>query len=392
MLDAMRRRLLIAVAATAVLGGCASMKGVSLNPLNWFGRSPPPPPAPLATIANPVTVKLLWQASVGKAGRGYFVPAVVGGAVYAADGDGNVTRFDASTGKQVWRTATARTLLGGVGADADTVVVASSEGEIIALDNDGRERWRTRVSSEVLAAPVVDGDVVVVRSTDSRIFALDARDGKRRWVYQRSQPTLAVRSATGIVLQGGYAFSGFSGGKLVAVAANNGGLRWEGSVSLPKGTTEIERVTDVVGMPWIGDREACAVSYQGRVACFDLTKGQQLWARPISSSAGLGVDVRYVFISEDRGAVSALDRSSGNSLWRQDRLANRVLTAPLPLGREIAVGDIEGHVHLLARESGAFAGRVSTDGSQIAAPPVRLPDGFLVQTTKGGLFAFATPQ
>jgi outer membrane protein assembly factor BamB len=232
--------------------------------------------------------------------------------------------------------------------------------------------------------------LVVVRSTDSRIFALDVRDGRRRWVYQRAQPPLAVRSASGVVLQGGFVFSGFSGGKLVAVSAANGGLRWEGGVSLPKGTTEIERVTDVVGLPWIGEREACAVSYQGRVACFDLAKGQQLWARPISSSAGLGVDVRYVFVAEDKGAVSALDRSSGNSLWRQDRLANRVLSAPLPLGREIAIGDIEGLVHLLARESGAFVGRVATDGSQIVAPPVRLPNGFLVQTTKGGLFAFST--
>jgi outer membrane protein assembly factor BamB len=387
----MRRLALVCIAA-ALLGGCDTFKDISLNPMNWFGRQPPPPPAPLATIANPIAVRTVWTASVAKAGRGYFVPAVVGDAVYAADGDGNVTRFDAATGKQAWRTATGRSLIGGVGASGALVVVASSGGEIIALETDGRERWRARVSSEVLAPPAVDGDLVVVRSTDSRLFALDARDGRRRWVYQRSQPSLAVRSATGVVVKGGFAFSGFSGGKLVAVSAANGGLRWEGNVSLPKGTTEIERVTDVVGMPWIGDREACAVAYQGRAACFDLTKGQQLWARPISSASGLGVDARYVFVSEDRGAVSAMDRTSGNSLWRQDRLTNRVLTAPLPLGNAIAVGDLEGNVHLLARESGAFVARVTTDGSTIAAPPVPLGDGFLIQTTKGGLFAFALPQ
>jgi outer membrane protein assembly factor BamB len=386
------RRAFLAAAAAVLLGGCSTLKDIEWNPMNWFGRAPPPPPAPLAVITNPLTVKPLWQASAGAAERGYFVPAVVGDAVYAAGADGNVTRFDARTGKQEWRVSTSRRLIGGVGADASTVVVASGEGEIIALDNDGRERWRARVSSEVLAPPVVDRELVVVRSTDSRIFALDARDGRRRWVYQRAQPTLAVRSATGVVLQGGFVFSGFSGGKLVAVAANNGGLRWEGAVSQPKGTTEIERVTDVVGLPWVGDREACAVAYQGRVACFDLTKGQQLWARNISSASGLGVDARYVFVSEDRGAVSAMDRTTGNSLWRQDRLANRVLSAPLPIGREIAVGDVEGYVHLLARDTGAFVGRVSTDGSQIAAPPVSIPGGFLVQTSKGGLFAFATPQ
>jgi outer membrane protein assembly factor BamB len=383
------RLALVLAALAVVLGGCGTLKDVSLNPLNWFGRAPPPPPAPLATITDPLAVKPLWQGSVGKAGRGHFVPAVVRDAVYAADQDGNVVRLDAASGSVVWRVNVTRALIGGVGADASTVVVASSEGEIVALENDGRERWRARVSSEVLAPPVVDGELVVVRSTDSRLFALDAKDGRRRWVYQRAQPSLAVRSATGAVLQSGFVFSGFSGGKLVAVAATNGGLRWEGNVSLPKGTTEIERVTDVVGMPWVGDREACAVSFQGRVACFDLTKGQQLWARPMSSSSGLGVDARYVFVAEDKGAVSAVDRSTGNSLWRQDRLGNRVLSAPLPLGREIAIGDIEGYVHLLARETGAFVGRVATDGSQIAAPPVRLPNGFLVQTVKGGLFAFA---
>lgn len=387
----MRRFVLVCIAA-ALLGGCDTFKDISLNPFNWFGRQPPPPPAPLAVIANPIPVKTVWTASMGKSNRGYFVPAVVDNAVYVADGEGNVARFDAASGKQVWRISTSRDLIGGVGASSSLVVVSSSEGEIIALENDGRERWRARVSSEVLAPPAVDGEFVVVRSTDSRLFALDARDGRRRWVYQRTQPALAVRSATGVVVKSGFAFSGFSGGRLVAVAVNNGGLRWEGAVSLPKGTTEIERVTDVVGMPWIGDREACAVAYQGRAACFDLAKGQQLWARPMSSASGLGVDSRYVFVAEDIGAVSAMDRTSGNSLWRQDKLANRLLTAPLPLGNVIAVGDLEGNVHLLSRDSGAFVGRATTDGTQIAAPPVPLGDGFLVQTAKGGLFAFAVPR
>jgi outer membrane protein assembly factor BamB len=245
------------------------------------------------------------------------------------------------------------------------------------------------VSSEVLAAPEIAGDLVVVRSADSRIFALDARDGRRRWVYQRQAPALAVRSPAGLVVRGGFVFAGFSGGKLVALSLANGGLRWEGTVSVPKGTTELERVTDVIGLPWIGEREACAVAFQGRVACFDLGNGSQLWARDMSSSSGLGVDARFVYVSEDRGAVSALERATGRSLWRQDRLANRNLSAPLPLGAEIAVADLQGFVHLLARDSGAFVGRVATDGSAVRSAPVPVANGFLVQTSGGTLYALA---
>jgi outer membrane protein assembly factor BamB len=281
-------------------------------------------------------------------------------------------------------------LSGGVGADGKLVAVGSTEGEVITLDADGKTLWRARVSSEVLAPPEIAGDLVIVRSADSRIFALDARDGRRRWLYQRQAPALGVRNPAGLVVRGGYVFAGFSGGKLVALAIANGGLRWEGTVSVPKGTTELERVTDVIGLPWVGDRETCAVAFQGRVACFDLGNGNQLWGRDMSSSSGLGVDARYVYVSEDRGAVSALERASGRSLWRQDRLANRHLSAPLPLGAEIAVGDLQGFVHLLARDSGAFVGRIATDGSALRTAPVPLPNGFLVQTSGGTLYALAT--
>ncbi|HYS50308.1 MAG TPA: outer membrane protein assembly factor BamB, partial [Burkholderiales bacterium] len=68
----------------------------------------------------------------------------------------------------------------------------------------------------------------------------------------------------------------------------------------------------------------------------------------------------------------------------------RRLTAPLALGREIAVGDVEGYVHFLSRESGAFVGRVATDSSPIRSLLVRLDHGLLVQTQDGNLFALST--
>ena len=368
-------RALTATAAVA-LAGCSG--------------SYPPEPAPLQTIASPIPVRVLWQANVGRGGDAVFTPAVAGGSVFAAAADGAVVRLDAATGRQAWSVQVPSTLSGGAGSDGRLVVVGSAEGEVFALDEDGRTLWRARVSSEVLAAPVVAGDLVIVRSADSRIFALDARDGRRRWLYQRAAPALVVRSPTGAVVHSEFVFAGFAGGKLVAVALNNGGLRWEGTVSLPKGTTELERVSDVIGLPWVGQREACAVAFQGRVACFDLGSGNQIWGRDISSTTGIAVDARHVYVSEDRGAVSALDRTSGRSLWRQDRLAHRNLSAPLPLGTEIVVGDREGYVHFLGRENGAFVGRFATDGSPVRAAPVPLTNGFLVQTSDGNLYALAT--
>ena len=171
------------------------------------------------------------------------------------------------------------------------------------------------------------------------------------------------------------------------MANSNGAAVWEVTVALPKGATELERVADVTSSPAVSGTTVCAAAFQGRAACFDSKTGNTLWSRDMSSSAGVDIDNRYVYVTDDKGWVHALDRSSGASIWKQDKLANRGLTRPLAIGGRVVVADYQGTVHLLRQEDGAFAARATTDGSAVRAELVRLGAGFLVQTANGGLYA-----
>jgi outer membrane protein assembly factor BamB len=386
-----RLRLRAAVLALALAAGC--------------GSTPGPQPAELTTLDNPRPLRVLWSASlveddrygaswppplVTGGDRWVFFPVLVGDAVYATSREGILVRLDAATGRQRWRTPAETQVSSGVGADADTVAVANEDGEVVTFDAaSGKVRWRARVSSEVLAPPAVGAGLVLVRSLDNRVFAFDAKDGKRRWVYQRASASLILHAPSGVSIAGDSAFAGFPGGKLVAIALSNGGPRWEATVTVPRGATELERVTDVVGLPAVQGREVCAVAYQGRVACYEAASGRQLWARDLSSATGVSLDARYAYVSDDKGAVQALDRSNGQSVWKQDKLAYRSLTMPLPEGQSIVIGDFEGFVHFLARESGAFVSRYETRGGAVRAVPLALPAGLLVQTEDGNLHALA---
>jgi len=376
-------RTMLAVVTLATLAGCSTVE--KFNP---FGSSTPKAkPTELTPIQSSAELKLVWQASVGAAGDFAFVPAVVGDSVYAAARDGSVARFD--DGRQVWRIGAGQPVSGGVGSDGKLVVVGTPKGEVLAFDAaNGREMWKARVSSEVLAAPAVVDGLAIVRSGDSRIFGFDAVDGKRRWVYQRSTPTLSLRSSVGVVPAGKFTLAGFPGGKLVAIANNNGAAVWEVTVALPKGATELERVADVTSSPVVSGGTVCAAAFQGRAACFDSGSGNTLWSRDLSSSAGLDIDNRHVYVTDDKGAVHALDRNSGASVWKQDKLALRSVSRPLALGAQVAVADYQGIVHLLRREDGAFAARANTDGSAVRGELLRFGNGFLVQTANGGLYAF----
>jgi outer membrane protein assembly factor BamB len=101
------------------------------------------------------------------------------------------------------------------------------------------------------------------------------------------------------------------------------------------------------------------------------------------------MDSRYVYATDEKSAIVAFDRGSGASLWKQDKLYGRNISAPVLIGRYLAVGDLQGYVHFLSREDGSFVARMPTDGSPIIAQPVRVEDTILVQTLKGGVYAMA---
>ena len=367
-------RSIVLSAALALLAGC--------------GSTPTHPPAELTEFQPTATLKILWQGSVGSAEKDSFFPQALGNAIYAVGADGSVTGFDKASGRLTVSFDVGERVSGGVGASGGLVLLGTPKGRVLAFDREGKPLWQAQLSGEVLAPPEAQDGIVVARTGDGRIHGLDAVTGKGRWIYQRATPALTVRTHAGVVVQKGGVFAGFPGGRLVALALVNGNIGWEAVVALPRGTTELERVADVTSLPVIDGRQVCAAAFQGRVACFDAFRGTLLWARNVSSIAGIGTDARYLYVTDDKNAVQALDKTSGAGIWRQDKLAGRNVSAPLALGRHVVVGDLEGYVHLLSREDGSFAARIETDGSAISAPPIALDaTSFLVQTRSGGVFA-----
>lgn len=375
-----RLHLVAMLVAGLIAGGCSTLDAV--NPFSSSGKIPPLPP-----MTSNAAVATLWSASVGKAGDFTFVPAVVDRAAYIAARDGDVSKY--VDGKLVWKVAAAPTLSAGVAASDKLVVVGTAKGDVIALSaDDGKELWRAKASSEVLAAPAIGAAGVAVKSGDNRVFLFDAETGARKWAYLRSTPALSVRGVGSPIFADQYVFVGFPGGKLVALSLQNGAPIWEGAVALPKGATELDRVADVVASPVADGRQLCAVAFQGRVACFDMGQGgAMVWSREISSVDDLILDGRYVFVVDDDGVVYALDRQSGASVWKQDKLKGRKLSAPLARQGLIAVGDGEGYVHFLSREDGSFVARTRVDHAPVRARMQALGAAVLVQSASGSVSA-----
>ncbi|WP_036303539.1 outer membrane protein assembly factor BamB [Methylotenera sp. L2L1] len=343
---------------------------------------------PLTDFEANATAKVLWQSKVSSAGNYDFSPVVEAGFAYVASSEGDVVKLDITNGKEQWHVNAGEKLTGGVGVGGSLVLVGTQKGVIYAYDIAGKLQWKSRLSSEVLSAPRYYDGMVIVRTGDSRIYGINADDGSRKWVYDRTSPALTLRSSAGLVVDGGAVYAGFAGGKLAAIRADNGKLLWEASVAQPKGVTEIERIADITSLPMVDGPLVYAVAYQGRIAAVDRATGRVVWNRDISSLAGLSHEDARIYVSHAIGSIYALDYTTGKTFWRQAALKNRQLTAPLPMGDRVAVGDVEGYVHFLKREDGAFSARIKTDDTPIMPQMVAInSDTLLAQSRGGGLYA-----
>lgn len=344
-----------------------------------------PKPAELGPNAALIGVRLAWSAKIGEV---KFPLAVKTNAttIALASSDGVVATLDARTGADVWRTSLGTSLSAGAGSDGRYSAVVTQANELVTLDA-GREIWRQKLSALSFTAPLVAGARVFVLGADRSVSAFDAGSGRKLWSQARPGEPLVLRQAGVLLAVGDTLVVGLSG-RLVGMNPQNGSSRWEVPLAVPRGANDVERLVDIVAqVSRIGD-SVCARAYQSMVGCVDAARGTLVWNKPAVGAQGLHGDDQLIYGTENDGKVVAWRRSDGERAWDSERLKLRGLTAPLVVGRSIAIGDSTGLVHLLSRTDGSPLNRLATDGTAIAAAPVLVGDTLVVVTRSGGVFGF----
>jgi outer membrane protein assembly factor BamB len=366
-----------------VLGGCSSWLG--------FGGSDAEQPAALVDFKPSLAITDLWSTDIGTGPGRQFLrlsPALHGDTFYTVDIYGRVRALAQADGKQHWQTDLKLDVSSGVGFGDDLVLVASRKGEVVALDKDkGVVQWRAQVSSEVLAPPAADSGLVVVQSVDGRLTGLASATGKQVWTVERSEPALSLRGTSTPIILSDAVLTGYASGKIAAVNLKNGRLLWETPVAQPQGRSEIERLIDVDAPALVSGRTLLAAAYQGKIVAVNLENGRLLWSRDISTYSALAVDSNNVYVSDVRGTVYALDLRSGSTVWKQDKLALRRLSAPVVTGNAVAIADFEGYVHWLAREDGRFLARERVASAAVLVAPIADGDTVYITSQNGYLSA-----
>ena len=364
------RPLLAALAAVAVMAGCAT------------GGKPKPEPL------QPLTPKIAGVPAWNQRIEGVQFPlavTVVKSTFVVAGNDGTVLALDAGTGREIWRGNAGAKLSAGVGSDGRFAAVATRTGELVVFDQ-GVVKWRKPLGARVTTAPLVAGERVFVLGVDRAVQAFDAIDGRKLWVMQRPGDPLTL-AQSGVLSAFKDTLIVGQGPRMAGIDPLRGQLRWEVTIGSPRGANEIERLADLVGpAARVGDT-VCARSFQAAVGCVDAQKGTAVWSKNVGGTDAVSADADFVFAADASDRITAW-KSNGDVAWTSDKLLYRNLSAPLSAGKTVVFGDSDGLLHFFARDSGEALLRLSTDGSAIVAQPVVSGLVMLAVTRNGGLFAF----
>ena len=366
-----------AIILVASLSGCSVM--------SYFSGPSKPQPAPLLAVSGAVSAKQVWSSRIGAINFPLELHAV-GGTVFISGGDGTVAAIDARTGADQWRTSAGAPVATGVGSDGKTAAVVTQTNDVVAFV-DGREAWRQKLNAQAYTAPLVAGGRVFVLAADRSVSAFDGQTGRKLWSQQRPNEPLVLKQSGVILAVGDTLVVGFSG-RLAGLNPSSGVIRWEAPIASPRGVNDIERLVDLVGRVSRDGDVVCARAFQANVGCVNAARGNLVWTKPANGAQGVHGDDQRVFGTESDGVVQAWRRTDGERAWTTDVLRYRSLTAPLVVGRSVAVGDFAGIVHLLSRENGSLLNRLTTDGSPIAAAPILAGNTLVAVTRNGGIYGF----
>jgi outer membrane protein assembly factor BamB len=323
--------------------------------------SPILPPAELTPLENAFPIH---RAFTGKLGAGAgdlylrLTPVVRQGVAYIVDFRGRVVAFDIEKSEIKWQRETAMPIGSSPGITENLVLLGSSHGDVAALDTlTGAERWRTTVSSEVLAPPQSAKGVVVVRCVDGNVYGLSEKTGERLWLTEQRTPALTLRGTSSPVISGDLVLVGYDSGKFVAYNLQSGKVLWQATVAVSQGRTDLERMVDIDSDPIVVDDLVYVVAYQGRLAAIQIGSGRIHWVRDVDSYTGMAIDAYRIYLTNSDGELWAIDRSNGATLWKQSALQRRSLTKPQIHQQYLVVGDFNGFLHWLRRDTGKVVAR-----------------------------------
>ncbi|MEW6734823.1 MAG: PQQ-binding-like beta-propeller repeat protein [Acidobacteriota bacterium] len=224
--------------------------------------------------------------------------------------------------------------------------------------------WQFASESTMRLPALAEDDAVYLPLSDGRVVALDAENGELRWETQPGgvivTPLASLTKTILIASRQGTIDSTEGGGLLRAVNKQSGVTLWSKEFLKPFST------------PLVIDQQIIyAASQDQNFYALNVETGTPIWSAPLGSLAYARPTIldQDLFIGTEAGLLFTLSRTDGKVRW-QFQADGALRGAATANSEYVYVGDSLGHVYCLERNSGKLRWRVRTGAAIESAPTI----------------------
>lgn len=274
--------------------------------------------------------------------------------------------------------------------DKKNLYFGGGDGFLYCLNADtGKVNWKYETKQSLISRPTIVGGRVFITTADDAIYAFDAGTGKWLWNYKRRTPqTATIRAASTPLVDGNEVMAGMSDGYLVAVSLEEGILKWERKLQITS------KFTDVDAGPILFGETIYQPSYDGALYALKRKGGDTLWRFDAGGARKVTAEDQVIYLPSSNGTVYALNRASAKVLW-QFELDRGVPTQILVTDRYVIFGSSHQYLYVLDKATGKGLYRYNVgDGAGFSSNPTMDKDGrsFYILSMAGNLYQFNITQ
>jgi eukaryotic-like serine/threonine-protein kinase len=255
--------------------------------------------------------------------------------------EAGVHAFDSSSGRQLWKHAAGRGVLGAVVGSGSFVFAYAASGDLIALNvTSGKPAWTFAVNAGPWDSPAVIGDRVFAGSNDGSLYAFESRTGQVQW-----QRKLGAPLATSIRGTASDIYAGTADGNIYRLAAGNGEVRASINVDTVLKPTSVPVMTKDAVLVLLADKEA---NYRAMVSLDPaLTRIKWRQAAPDRwTTSRIFTTSRTIFVGTPSGELSAYCAADGSLAW-SDKLSNAPIRSIGGSDERLLVGTPSGTLYAI---------------------------------------------
>lgn len=242
--------------------------------------------------------------------------------IYTMDTRGVVSARRLKDGHQLWSVPTAPggadadTLGGGISSHQGKIYIATSFGEIIALNSaDGKEMWRQHLQNPFRIAPTMSDGKIFVVNIANETFALNEKTGDLLWNHSGLPESTGILGGAVPAIASGLLIVPYSSGEIYALNLHTGQPKWVETITPSLSSDSLSNISHIRARPIVYNDTVYAISYGGRIVALDLQTGERRWQREFSGIRTPAVFGDYLYFIGIDGDLVCLNRHSGQVTW-----------------------------------------------------------------------------